>query len=224
MSEKVVTLAAVEAAIAAIEKSGTKASADRVLKLTGGSKSTVLRYYNQLRETPAMTENTNTGDGDMALPPELGDALQKAAKSLSAIPQMFRDALKRHDAAISFHAKEELSREIAVRDDRIAALEAELNDSRQRATAAEQTIEALERELTWAKTCVLALGGRENAATASAMMKPEAEVAICGRGAEPPSARPCIVDYPEPFLIKPEASSQPESPPSPSLSQPSADE
>jgi hypothetical protein len=204
MSEKVVTLEKVQDAITQIEKIGANPSADRVREITRGSKSTVLPLYKQAMEARMKFGGAAEENTVMAPPSDLHDAIQKAVKSISAIAPVFMDELKRHDEAISYHSKEELSREMAMRDLRISQLEEELGSSRSAQREALQKVDTLERELAWANRYIVALEAGDGADEAIRASKGELKQPERERGSVVHGARRCV-DYAEPFLIRPKA-------------------
>lgn len=157
MSEKIATKEKVEDAILRLKLDGTKPSADRVLAITGGSKTTVLPLYNEAVRAKATMAKSDRGNSAMPPPQELQDAVAKACKAITAIPALFMDELCRYDRIIGHHSNEVLLRETAIRDERIASLESELEIARRGEQELRERLRALERQLAWATKYVGAL-------------------------------------------------------------------
>ena len=198
MSKKIATIEKVEDAIAQLEKLGASPSADRVLDITGGSKSTVLPLYNQAMETRMTTVKSELANRLMAPPQELQEAVNKACKAITALPALFMGELSRYDRIIGHHAQGVLVRETSERDALISELQADLDLARRGEQEALKRIDALEHELALARKLVAALEKATNAREPAHIARDHAAVA--------PGGRPWT-DHPEPFLVKPLASS-----------------
>jgi len=209
MSAKIVTLEKVELAIEEIVSSGGRATLNRILLKTKGSKSTVHRFYKEAMEKQEgkMAEKSSEAQdsaSETAPSPELTDLIQRVQKLIFAIPTVYQADVKRQSKAVAFHHQNQIAEFTAESDNKIARLESDLEAAKVSEADARAKIEALQEKLQMAERLIAALERNRGGETPGAGDKAPA-------GAPPqstvsaPETRPLrtrdIHDYPEPFLI-----------------------
>ena len=189
MSAKVATIERVEQAIGEIQRQRKKPTVDGVLRITGGSKTTVLSLFNEVMERRMSSENTNSSVSAKEAATRLDDAIQKLVKLISNVPAIFMVELKRQNDAVSYHHQIALGQAAAWRDEKIAQLETELKAASRAEEEARAQIRILEEKLVLADRFIAAIEREQRAAASqneTSSQRPTISRAI-NNPAEPPS-------------------------------------